>query len=110
MGHGHGRGMHGGEKAKDFKGSMAKLFRYMGRYKFRFILMFVFLLSFLIRNIYVMFFVIILLFLVIIFWSLLFFWLSDVIVDLGTKDSGKGYHRAVFRAGSQGKRNRRNQF
>ena len=42
MGHGHGRGMHGGEKAKDFKGSMAKLFRYMGRYKFWFILMFVF--------------------------------------------------------------------
>ena len=42
MGHGHGRGMHGGEKAKDFKGYMAKLFRYMGRYKFRFILMFVF--------------------------------------------------------------------
>ena len=42
MGHGHGRGMHGGEKARDFKGSMAKLFRYMGRYKFRFILMFVF--------------------------------------------------------------------
>ena len=42
MGHGHGRGMHGGEKAKDFKGSTAKLFRYMGRYKFRFILMFVF--------------------------------------------------------------------
>lgn len=42
MGHGHGRGMHGGEKAKDFKGSMAKLFRYMERYKFRFILMFVF--------------------------------------------------------------------
>ena len=32
---GHGRGMHGGEKAKDFKGSMAKLFRYMERYKFR---------------------------------------------------------------------------
>ena len=30
------------EKAKDFKGSMAKLFRYMGRYKFRFILMFIF--------------------------------------------------------------------
>lgn len=39
---GHGRGMHGGEKAKDFKGSMAKLFRYMERYKFRFILMFAF--------------------------------------------------------------------
>ena len=30
------------EKAKDFKGAMAKLFRYMGRYKFRFMLMFVF--------------------------------------------------------------------
>ena len=28
-----GRGMVPGEKAKDFKGSMAKLFRYMGRYK-----------------------------------------------------------------------------
>ena len=38
---GHGR-MMSGEKAKDFKGSMAKLFRYMGRYKFRFILMFIF--------------------------------------------------------------------
>ena len=38
-----GRGrMMSGEKAKDFKGSMAKLFRYMGRYKFRFILMFIF--------------------------------------------------------------------
>ena len=34
--------MMSGEKAKDFKGSMAKLFRYMGRYKFRFILMFIF--------------------------------------------------------------------
>ena len=39
---GHGRGMHGGEKAKDFKGSMARILRYMGRYKFRFILMFFF--------------------------------------------------------------------
>ena len=38
---GHGRGMTG-EKARDFKGSMTKLFRYMGRYKFRFFLMFVF--------------------------------------------------------------------
>ena len=38
---GHNRGMTG-EKAKDFKGSMAKLFRYMGRYKIRFLLMFVF--------------------------------------------------------------------
>lgn len=37
---GHGR-MMSGEKAKDFKGSMAKLFRYMGRYKFRFVLMFI---------------------------------------------------------------------
>ena len=38
---GHGR-MMSGEKAKDFKGAMAKLFRNMGRYKFRFILMFIF--------------------------------------------------------------------
>lgn len=37
-----GRGMQPTEKAKDFKGVMAKLFRYMGRYKFRFMLMFVF--------------------------------------------------------------------
>ena len=37
-----GRGMQPTEKAKDFKGTMAKLFRYMGRYKFRFMLMFVF--------------------------------------------------------------------
>ena len=41
MGHG-GRGMGPGEKARDFRGAMAKLFRYMERYKFRFILMFVF--------------------------------------------------------------------
>ena len=41
MGHG-GRGMGPGEKARDFRGAMAKLFRYMGRYKFRFILMFIF--------------------------------------------------------------------
>ncbi|MDO4306100.1 MAG: ABC transporter ATP-binding protein [Eubacteriales bacterium] len=39
---GHGRGMRPGEKAKDFKGAMKKLFRYMGRYKFRFVLMFLF--------------------------------------------------------------------
>lgn len=39
---GHGGGMQAAEKAKDFKGSMGKLFRYMGRYKFRFILMFIF--------------------------------------------------------------------
>ena len=37
-----GRGLQPTEKAKDFKGAMAKLFRYMGRYKFRFMLMFVF--------------------------------------------------------------------
>ena len=37
-----GHGMHPTEKAKDFKGSMKKLFGYMGRYKFRFILMFIF--------------------------------------------------------------------
>ena len=37
-----GRGMQPTEKSKDFKGAMAKLFRYMGRYKFRFMLMFVF--------------------------------------------------------------------
>lgn len=39
---GAGRGMAPGEKAKDFKGSMGKLFRYMERYKFRFVLMFIF--------------------------------------------------------------------
>ena len=39
---GHGRGMQPGEKAKDFKGSMKKLFRYMGQYKLRFGLMFIF--------------------------------------------------------------------
>lgn len=31
----------GGEKARDFKGSMLKIFRYMGRYKIRFGIMFV---------------------------------------------------------------------
>ncbi len=42
------RGGHGGprmmvgEKAKDFKGSMAKLLRYMAKYKIRFVIMFVF--------------------------------------------------------------------
>ncbi|MDO4275421.1 MAG: ABC transporter ATP-binding protein [Eubacteriales bacterium] len=39
---GHGRGMAPVEKAKDFRGAMAKLFKYMGRYKLRFALMFVF--------------------------------------------------------------------
>lgn len=37
-----GRGMQSVEKAKDFKGSMIKLFQYMGRYKFRFIMVFIF--------------------------------------------------------------------
>ena len=35
---GHGRGMRPTEKAKDFKGAMSKLFRYMSRYKMRFVL------------------------------------------------------------------------
>lgn len=39
---GHGRGMQPGEKAKDFKGAMGKLLKYMERYKFRFALMLVF--------------------------------------------------------------------
>lgn len=39
---GHGHGMTAGEKAKDFKGSMKKLFKYMEHYKFRFAIMFVF--------------------------------------------------------------------
>ena len=38
----HGHGMAAGEKAKDFKGSMKKLFKYMEHYKFRFAIMFVF--------------------------------------------------------------------
>jgi ATP-binding cassette subfamily B protein len=39
-GHG-GRGMRG-EKAKDFKGSMKKIFRYMKKYRVRFLIMFIF--------------------------------------------------------------------
>ena len=39
---GHGRGMRPTEKAKDFKGAMRKLFRYMSRYKMRFVLVFIF--------------------------------------------------------------------
>lgn len=41
MGHGHGGRMIG-EKAKDFSGTMKKLIRYMGRYKFRLFLMMIF--------------------------------------------------------------------
>lgn len=33
MGHGPGRGMMPGEKAKDFKGTIGKLFAYMGKYR-----------------------------------------------------------------------------
>ena len=39
---GHGRGMRPTEKAKDFKGAMGKLFRYMSRYKLRFVMVFLF--------------------------------------------------------------------
>lgn len=41
-GPGAGHGMGHVEKAKDFRGAMVKLFHYMKRYKFRFILMFLF--------------------------------------------------------------------
>ena len=41
-GMGHGRGMVATEKAKDFKGSIKKLIRYLGRYKFRFLAMLIF--------------------------------------------------------------------
>lgn len=37
MGGGHGHGMGGGEKAKDFKGTLTKLAKYLGTYKFRFL-------------------------------------------------------------------------
>ena len=39
---GGGQGMRAVEKAKDFKGAMSRLFQYMGKYKFRFGLMFLF--------------------------------------------------------------------
>lgn len=39
---GHGRGMAGGEKAKDFGGTLKKLFRYMEKYKIRFLIMIIF--------------------------------------------------------------------
>ncbi len=43
MGHGHGPGgMMPGEKAKNFKGTIAKLLQYMGRYKFGVLLVLVF--------------------------------------------------------------------
>ncbi len=37
-----GHGMRPAERARDFRGAMGKLFRYMGRYKVRFMLMFLF--------------------------------------------------------------------
>ena len=39
---GGGHGMRSVEKTKDFKGAMSRLFQYMGKYKFRFGLMFLF--------------------------------------------------------------------
>ena len=42
MGGHRSRAMNSGEKAKDFKSAMKRLFQYMERYKFRFILMFIF--------------------------------------------------------------------
>lgn len=47
----HGPGRMGGEKAKDFKGSMKKIIRYMGKYKYRFLMMLVFALAGTIFNI-----------------------------------------------------------
>lgn len=40
--HGMHGGRMGGEKAKDFKGSIGKLIRYMSKYKFRFVIMLIF--------------------------------------------------------------------
>ena len=40
--HGMHGGKMGGEKAKDFKGSIGKLIRYMSKYKFRFVIMLIF--------------------------------------------------------------------
>ena len=39
---GHGRDMAGGEKARDFGGTLKKLFRYMEKYKIRFLIMIIF--------------------------------------------------------------------
>ena len=41
MGHGHGHGM-SGEKAKDFKSAMKRLFRYMKRYRIQLGIMMIF--------------------------------------------------------------------
>ena len=40
--HGMHGGRMGGEKAKDCKGSIGKLIRYMSKYKFRFVIMLIF--------------------------------------------------------------------
>lgn len=42
---GHGGPRMSGEKAKDFSGSMKKIIRYMAKYKFRFLIMFIFAVS-----------------------------------------------------------------
>ena len=42
MGGHRSRAMNSGEKAKDFKGAMKRLLKYMERYKIRFVLMFLF--------------------------------------------------------------------
>ena len=41
-GPGHGPGMRGGEKAKDFGSAMKRLVSYMSRYKFRILIMLIF--------------------------------------------------------------------
>ena len=40
--HGHGHGMGGGEKAKDFKGTMKKLIKYLRPYRLSILLVIVF--------------------------------------------------------------------
>lgn len=42
MGHGHGRGMRPGEKAKDFQGTIKKLIRYMSVYKIQMLFVLIF--------------------------------------------------------------------
>ena len=42
MGHGHGGGMHGLEKPKDFKGTLGKLIKYINRYHTAIIIVMIF--------------------------------------------------------------------
>lgn len=51
-GMGHGPGRFGGEKAKDFGGTMKKLLRYISRYKVSIILVLVFAVGGVLLNIY----------------------------------------------------------